>query len=467
MKYIPIILCLLLCASTALALEVTVDPIQDVISTAEIAKFDLQLTNTQATDDFRLYYSGVEWDVRPATFSIPSQGTITRYIEVRPLYVNPGQHAVPISIRSDSGILDTVNLIVNVRTPESSSYQPSVGIAASMPDRLTPDKDLDIALSLTNRNPRDLQNLEVNVDSDYFHYTETIDLGPTTLTNRSVYEVDLNFDIPNTIDPQAIPITFSLVYENETVGLLQKSLIIDSFSPGFGGEIEVVDGFLKDTQIITVENEGNVQRADSYRIPLPLFKSIFSSEDPDASVLTENGKRYLYWEFDLAAGETREVRVTTNYRIFALLILIIVLTVVLYFVLRSPLSISKSAQVIATQEGGISMLKVMVTLRNISGKSISSLKIYDRIPHLADYYKEEHIGSLPPDSVQRSDQKGTLLKYVITELEPFEERIITYKIRTQLNILGGVTLPEVVGRFKSAGGRHRVTKSSPYKLLME
>ena len=74
---------------------------------------------------------------------------------------------------------------------------------------------------------------------------------------------------------------------------------------------------------------------------------------------------------------------------------------------------------------------------------------------------------MPPDSVQRNEQKGTLLKYVIAELEPFEERIITYKIQTQLNILGGVTLPEIVGRFVSAGGRHRVSRSPPYKLQMK
>ena len=468
MKYIPIILCLLLCALGAVAADVDVNPIQDVITSTEIAKFDLDITNTQIIDDFRLYYSGVEWDVKPATFEIGSQATYTHYIEARPLYVNPGQHAIPVTLKSiNTGELDMINLIVNVRTPESSSYQPSVGIGITMEDKITPDENLAIELILSNRNPRDLQGLQVNVDSAVFSHTETIDLGPTVLTNRSKHSIKLDFDIPNTLAPQTVPIVFSLVYENQTIGLQQRSIIVENFAPGFDHSTEQIDAFLKGTQVITVENTGNVQRVDSYKIPLPLFKGIFSTEDPDASVLTENGKRFLYWELDLAPGESSEIRVVTNYRIFVLLLAIIILTVALYFILRSPLSISKTAQIIETREGGISRLKVMVTLRNISGKSVTGLKIYDRIPHLADYFKEEHIGSLPPDSVQRNEQKGTLVKYVIAELEPFEERIITYKIQTQLNILGGVTLPEVVGRFKSSGGRHRVSKSAPYKLQMK
>jgi len=468
MKYIPIILCLLLCAVSALAIDVDVNPVQDVITSTEIAKFNLDITNERIADEFRLYYSGVEWDVRPATFSLNSQETLIHYIEARPLYVNPGQHAIPITLKSIStGDIEMVNLIVNVRTPESSSYQPSVGIGITMEDKITPDQNLEIELILSNRNPRDLEGLEVNVDSAVFSYTETIDLGPTTLTNRSTHAIDLDFDIPNTLAPQSVPVIFSLVYENETVGLQQRSIIVENYAPAFEKKIETIDGFLKDTEVITVQNNGNIQRVDSYKIPLPLFKGLFSTENPDASVLTEDGKRFLYWEFDLAAGESSEVRVSTNYRIFVLLLLIIGLSFTLYFILRSPLNINKTAQVIATQEGGISMLKVMITLRNISGKSVTSLKIYDRIPHLADYFKEEHIGSLPPDSVQRNEQKGTLLKYVIAELEPFEERIITYKIQTQLNILGGVTLPEIVGRFVSAGGRHRVSRSPPYKLQMK
>jgi len=85
------------------------------------------------------------------------------------------------------------------------------------------------------------------------------------------------------------------------------------------------------------------------------------------------------------------------------------------------------------------------------------------VPHLADYFKEDHVGSLAPARVAKT-KNGTMIKWEIPQLEPFEERIITYKIRTQLNILGGLHLPKVTGRFKSDKGRNRITKSQTFKM---
>lgn len=446
--------------------EVVVQANQDVITLDETASFRLLVSSKMDADEYRLYYSGVEWDVPPQTFELEKGSTTVLDVQARPLYVTPGQHAILINIKSKTtGEITKVTLLVNVKSREASSYLPSVGLRIEMPASVKPGEEFPVTLTLSNKNPLRLEDLQINIDSDYFSSTKTLTLEPTTKTESSSAVVEDTFSVDYSVPPQDGRVIFRLVYKNETVALYQKTLVIERFDPAFSAESSIEKGFLKKVETVTISNVGNLEKTDDYKRALPLFKSLVTSTDPDASVLKENNERYLRWQLSLAPGESTMVKITTNYRLILLLFIIAILGVAIYFALRSPLNIAKRAEVIKTEEGGISMLKVMLVIKNISGKPIHDVKLYDRIPSLADYYKEEQVGTLSPVSVNKSEQKGTLLKYEINTLEPFEERIIMYKIRTQLNILGGLTLPSVQGRFKSDRGRNRITKSSAFKLL--
>lgn len=445
--------------------QVTIQSVQDVISLGETAHFKLSITDPQG-DDYRLYYGGVEWDVPPQSFSIQRGETRVIDVSVRPLYVAPGQHAIPVTLKSrSSDQITQVLLIVNVRGQGTSSYLPSIGINVDMPSSVKPGEEFLIDVELTNRNPLGLEDLQLHIDSDFFLHIENFSLSPTSSNETGTAKISQVFFVSNTFSPQQGSVVFRIVYRDETVGLFQKSLIVERYDPPFEVQKSTDKSFFKRVDTITITNIGNVEKLGEHREELSVFKSVVTSTQPSASVLKEDGTRFLRWQLTLAPGESEEVKVVTNYRLIILLLVIALLAVGIYFFLRSPLAISKRAEVIKTEEGGISMLKVMLIVKNISGKPVHDVKLYDRIPSLADYFKEEQVGTLSPSSVQKSEQKGTMLKYEINTLDAFEERIILYKIRTQLNILGGLTLPAVQGRFKSDSGRNRITKSSNFKLL--
>ena len=49
-------------------------------------------------------------------------------------------------------------------------------------------------------------------------------------------------------------------------------------------------------------------------------------------------------------------------------------------------------------------------------------------------------------------------------VEPYEERIITYKIKSKLSIVGGLTLPAAYLKYKPRNGREQIILSNKYSL---
>jgi len=115
------------------------------------------------------------------------------------------------------------------------------------------------------------------------------------------------------------------------------------------------------------------------------------------------------------------------------------------------------------EEGGISEIKILLHVKNRSNFTIDEIDITDTIPHIGEMDKEIQIGTIKPVSIAKHKRIGTIVKWQIISLEKYEERIITYRIRSKLSILGGLILPAAKLKFKEKG-KDRVVKSSKLKL---
>ncbi|MBW2998544.1 hypothetical protein KY321_03310 [Candidatus Woesearchaeota archaeon] len=463
--YVLIILLLTTFASAS-SIDAKIVPVKDAISANEEAAFQLQITNSGLSDDFKVYYNGIEWYMTPVNVKINPFETETININIKPLYVNLGQHAVPLKIkRSSSNEITDLDLIINIKDESNNEYLPTISVKADTTSELTPDKALDVKANIINRNPLNLENLKLLIESEYFSKEEDFSLSPTTAGNISEFEIVSKFRIPETTSPGRFNIFFTVLLNGTEIYKTSETSTVLEHIPDFEINKTDDDSLFKSKTKYNVKNSGNVGSTETHKVEISLFKQMFTSQVPEASLLKENGKRYLMWEVELESGEETEYMIVTNYRPFLLLILIITAVVVFYFLLRNPLVIKKTAKVIKYEEGGISMLKVMIIIKNISEKKITKLAIKDSIPHLAEYYREDHLGSLAPAKVIRHDKKGTSLVWEIEEFDGFEERIISYKLKTHLKVLGGITLNAVAGRFKSSKGNIREVKSAPLRLV--
>jgi len=60
----------------------------------------------------------------------------------------------------------------------------------------------------------------------------------------------------------------------------------------------------------------------------------------------------------------------------------------------------------------------------------------------------------------RHKKKGTIVKWELEALEPFEERIISYVVKTKMTIVGGYNLPIAKIQFMGKNNTERVVKSN-------
>jgi hypothetical protein len=199
------------------------------------------------------------------------------------------------------------------------------------------------------------------------------------------------------------------------------------------------------------------------KVETTFLKSMFTAADPPARTIREEGKRYLSWDVSLESGDIFEVRVVTNYRPLILIAALLIIVGLLYYKFRSPLVIKKSAANIIKDENGITGVKVILNVTNRGKTKVTEVELSDKIPDLVELEKEVTIGSLQPDKVLRHEKKGILLKWNIDELEPDEERVITYKVKAKLSILGEFMLPPMLAKFRFEG---RQVKSHSNRLYV-
>jgi len=231
----------------------------------------------------------------------------------------------------------------------------------------------------------------------------------------------------------------------KTINVLEYSNIVKKAMPTYA--------FLKSSSDISFFNDGNVEKSVNYTLPTSIFKQIFTSEDPNGNVVTKDGLRSIVWTFSLAPQETKDIKVTINYRPLFIIVILVLAAVILYFVFRSAVIVKKQAVLLSGDSEDSSNVKVQLYVRNRTGRLIENIKVMDKVPAIAEINKDFPVGTMHPSKVIRHEKKGTIVKWDIPTLETYEERIITYNIRSKLKIIGGVRLPSAMIKYKNRIGR--------------
>jgi len=105
-------------------------------------------------------------------------------------------------------------------------------------------------------------------------------------------------------------------------------------------------------------------------------------------------------------------------------------------------------------------------MKNRSRKPVHNMLVTDGLPRITEFVESHHLGSLRPSRVARTMKKGTLLYWELDVLEPYEERIITYRMKSRLKIVGDMTLPRARVKFEQANGSERI-EISPVPLFLK
>lgn len=470
---LSLLLLMLSSATMAFTIKASLDSSAKVISRDGTAIFTLNVShNSPQTQILELFTSDVSWDLstNPSTdrtLTVPTGETVTTTILLRPVYAYPGSYyVVPITIKSSGG-LDSTTLnpqvgVLSGNTP-GGLYSPSLGVRIDAPKSIDPTKEVVIRVILDNLNKKDLSQVDIKLRSKIFNQDYS-----TALKGLEKKSVSLKMNIDPLTPPQDDVLRVTVfapdpVNPQQFDALPAETAIIPHGDVAFEPTKE--KAFLERITRIKVTNSGNVARATTYTTPGGFFKSIFSKGTPKYERRTVNGEKVFAWDITLEVGEKKELLLITNYRIPVFLLILIIIGIIAYYKFRSPIIISKSAFVVSTREGGISEFKVLLEIKNRSAKPLKNVNILDSIPHMVDVTKDFEAGSLHPVSIMKHGT-GTLLKWAIDSLDGYEERVITYKIKSKLSILGSLTLPVAVAKFDTPFGHKRSTASNTAHLAL-
>ena len=465
----------ILISSSVLAIgdfSVELVPITDKISIYESGYYFLKIKNNLGiTERFQTYSPSIEWFVRvsPLTdeiFTLDDGEERRIKVEFNPTkYINPGQqYGVQVNVRAlDSDILKKNFALMSVKSKFqiTQEYQPALHVEVDSPEEIDPREKYQIKLNIENKNVLDITDMIITIDSKTQHLESMTSLGP--LKQKTVL-FTLSFD------PKEAPISDHFKIRT----YVMNKTVTDDAAPydiiEYQDVQERVDkdkSFMARLTIITIKNNGNKAVTDEYVLPKSFIKRIFTDIDYPAEIRKVDKKRSYVFAYSLQPDETIQITVKSNYRIILYVIIVIVVLILLYYWLRSPLVAKKSVSSISTREGAISELKVMLHVRNRSSKMLEEVLVIDRIPRIIELINDFPIGTLKPIKVLPHDKKGTIVKWFIEGLEPFEERVITYRIKSNLNILGGLTLPLCIMKFKGKSGKEYMIHSNKVKIFLK
>jgi hypothetical protein len=460
---VALMLLLTLAPVFAARLNVTVVPIKAEILPGETAVFDVLIENME-TSSVDLKYSFSEdpsWSIittpiyHQNSIKIAPRDIAVTTIQITPTATVPNgrRYTYPAQLRSNTeNDTQIVGLELFLKNPlRDYNYLPVVEIDADLDSDLDPRKVGTLTLNLRNYNPLNISKLIIDLNTSVNPANDqhlVLTLGGL---ERRKMEVTLSYDPLQPPVKDYIRVSAYIPDRNATIEPSIKELQLLPYNE-VTREKTQKDSFMKTTIMLYYFNNGNVNKIEHIRVPTSLFKDIFTQTNPKATTIREAGVRYMSWDFDLVPQETRSVQISINYKPLFIFVAVALVVIILYFVFRSPVVIRKVVTNLQKEEHEVSRVKVLIHVRNRSGRIIENVEVIDRLPHIAMLENEFPVGTMQPQKVIRHEHKGTFVKWVIPGLEAYEERIISYRMNSKLPIIGGLMLKPTIVKYKNKMG---------------
>ncbi|MBR9701084.1 DUF4139 domain-containing protein [Candidatus Woesearchaeota archaeon] len=446
---VALVLSVIAIPSVLSAYSLEVDVVEDTILRHERAVYRISISNFEEHDArFQVSTNDPTWVLYtdPNRLDIPTGETRTLT-----LYVDPtedaffGTHGVDLKFKdlADGGGIINKKLVLTITSGDviRKQYEPAVSFDLKLPYELDPRQPIPLRIEVRNRNWLNMTGIEIYVDSPHFGTQDSLDLPPLSEKTKDIAGLSVDPLTP----PEEAEVRVRLILDGETIAQLTKNYKIQEYTT-VKQNTEESGFFFKTTKAITVTNDGNIENTAIVTIPTSLVKALFVSSDL-AYDHVKTDDRMLVWTIPLSSNETKEFVYVENYRIIILLLVLFIVGGISYFVFRSPVIVVKEAVGVTKKDDGVSLIKVRIFIKNRSARMVRDIQVTDKVPSLVDVIPQETPGSMAPSKIAVSKKSGTLLKWNLDILEPYEERVLTYRSKSKLKIIGRVSLPQSKVRF--------------------
>jgi len=193
------------------------------------------------------------------------------------------------------------------------------------------------------------------------------------------------------------------------------------------------------TKVITIKNDGNF--AQKYfnvtESVSGIVAKLFYPVTPPSSVEDAGGKVTYVWTITrLSPGETTSVTYEIRFVSIWISGLVIALLVYVAFAYVFTPRMSKNVIMAGPLKRG-KEVTALIEMRNATLYELKNITVTDSIPPIASLV--EKFDTMRPDT--KKNEYGTQLTWKIKSLKPLEERVLTYRLKTNVDVIGSVRLP--------------------------
>ena len=457
---------------SAAEFAITLEPTAPTIYPDGAAYFKLTIQNNQAISDaFIISTDEFDWilDTTEIVSDIGAGESDFTFIQLSPKSdVTPGTKLIRLRVRSANtkeSLGEIAEVTVRSHATGNNSgaqYTPSVFLSARTPESVDPREPVTVSVYLRNRNAREYPNLTVRVQSDLFNREYVTTLGSINGDDGEKTN-QLQVQLDPARGPGVHPLTITILVGGAVINTYETTYTV----VGYVDEVRAVDAssaFFKSTTRYTITNDGNVPDTFFFEHPTSFLRRLFTDSDAESKV-SDDGDA-LVFSVLLEPNTSITVEVVENFRLLFILALLVLVCVIVYFIFRSPVLVRKEAQIKGGDSDGVSELRIRLHVKSRGARAVNNLHVVDRITSMADIAKETALGTLQPTKIVKKPNHGTLVRWDLDTLEPFEERIISYTVKTKLKLIGDVYLPAAKVKFDQHG-RERTAYSNEVNIPRE
>jgi len=345
-------------------------------------------------------------------------------------------------------------------------YQVCISSAKFDMDSVRPGDTLTLTVSIEN--PASSESLPVsltvNVKNSAGNVLQTFSDSIDTIQGTSTVDKSYHYTFGNFSQPGNYVFDIELFDSTgKTINSQQKMIQLKSVNQTSQTK-DISYGMLLQTVTITVKNDGNLPVNNIFvHETIPNFmKLFFYPKDTPASESTNADTTTYSWLIPtILPGEQKTITYQIAVWNAVLVIIGIVVLVLVIFRTVFTVRIVKSYKKFATVAGA-KEIQIQLEIRNRSRHVHKDVIVRDLIPSTAVVI--DRFDTMRPSI--RKLPGGTELVWKFETLRPHEERVITYRIKPSMEIVGEILLPTSSVRYidRNKQVRRSVSKSVEIKV---
>jgi hypothetical protein len=461
LTYIVFLVCLLVgtSATAVSAIGVSYEIVTESIFPTEQAEYTFTIENQgDITERYRLYTEDPRFiiDYKPNEILLQPNQKEQISMHVSPVAgIGPGTYGVPVVIEAiigDGSAERTLSLVL--KSESQQSFVPAVTVILDIEEKADPTLPVDMRFRFFNKNNLEIDNLSVSYESKFCSGAFSSSLPPS-----GEAQIERTCTLDRFTPPQEDTIRVSVFANGDQVGALKTfTYSIQEVLQGFEVQKQKDAFFLRSMLAIEATNVANVEQQQTFSVQRNSFQKSFTTIDSDNQVQVQETPSGYDFIVTLPPNTQASFSVETNTRGFfltvATLVIVVLAILVLYFIFRSPIVVHRTITQMSKNE--TTKAKVLINIKNRTGRVLEKVRVIERIPAFAEIDTAYEVGTLKPTKVVKHSKKGTLIRWDFTTLEPFEERIITFKTTSKLGIVGKMQLLPTIVKFVSGHGTRTV-----------